>query len=306
MTPTRAPGHVRQQLAVRLNLSDPTSIWPPRTTEAARLHEAGWTVSDALATGRTRARNLTKELAALANPEPSAPVPHRLDPATFYADYQRLAAEELTARVQASIATALGADAVERIVPVARRVEVAGVDATGILCRAGQRSWTEADLVSHLARQALGGRPAAPYAGMLPPPPATADPDAVEQLDRLGKALEAWRDDLASRLVAGEQPPQWALPLGPAPVDPDVRATWAADVALVGVWKAAHRLQDDDPLGPAVSLDHPEGAARARVVAAGRAARQLAHREPVQSGPLVTPSLVAPPRTHPTRSPFHR
>ena len=255
--------------------------------------------ADALARARERSSQLAADLAQLVEAGPSEhnAADHNVtdDIAGIYDQYRRLAAEERTARVRAAIGP--GPGAVEHVLPAVERAELAGADPTGLCARAGLGALREEDLLRQITNQAYSARPRAAYAGILAPPPPSADPATVERLDALGRQVEAWRDDLARRLAAGEPPPQWAAPLGAPPADPDKRATWALQAAQVGVWHVCRRLPEDDLYGPEHGISPLVTAARARAVAAGRIAQQAAGIQ--QSWPSRPPR--ATPR-HPNRS----
>ncbi|MDA8281998.1 MAG: helicase [Actinomycetota bacterium] len=228
--------------------------------------------AERLADVQERSAQLAAQLADLASPHHDTAHP----PAQLCATYERLTAEERATRVRAAITPGLPPDAVERVLEAVERAELAGADPTGLCCRAGLGALAEEDLLHQITSQTYSARPQAAYAGILPPPAPSADPAISEQLQRIGCQLEAWREELAQQLDSAEPPPQWAAPLGRPPADPATRSAWAAHVAQVGVWRAARCLTENDLYGPEHDLSPLLAAARARAVAAGRAARQAA------------------------------
>ena len=70
-------------------------------------------------------------------------------------------------------------------------------------------------------------------------------------------------EDLTHASPGGEEPPRWAAPLAAAPGEPGARGHWAVAVARVALYWVAHRVEDDNLLGPNVALGSPTSPARA-------------------------------------------
>ena len=109
------------------------------------------------------------------------------------------------------------------------------------------------------------------------------------------------RDTLAAQYRQAPPPP-WAHDLGKPPADPATRAQWADAVASVAVWREAHAINDDNPLGPPLPPDHRDRVPRARAaivatkaieLATGKtpdATRHVLHYRPDHSAPAPTPT----------------
>jgi hypothetical protein len=215
----------------------------------------------------------------------------RRDPALVAERYRTGGAEELRARLGRVLAAQWGGQQAEdvlagsegwRVLEAAEAAEAAGMDAGAVLAETAS---VDIDgLVQTLDRARFAGsdplgraRPAPLAAGVLPAPGAQVAPDVAAWQASLAARLEAWRDELAARLGAGEEPPDWAAPLGPAPADPSPRDTWARAVAHIALYRAAYRVEEDSLLGPDVSLGSPKSPARATAARAAAIAEQLAN-----------------------------
>jgi conjugative relaxase-like TrwC/TraI family protein len=112
-------------------------------------------------------------------------------------------------------------------------------------------------------------------AGLVPATAAATPPDVAAYLDGLTAALTRRHDTLAAQYQTGPAP-AWAASFGQPPSEPAARAAWADNVAQVGLWREAHNITTDDPLGPSLPLGHRDGAARTRAANAADQATELA------------------------------
>jgi hypothetical protein len=137
---------------------------------------------------------------------------------------------------------------------------------------------TSATRVLHRARFYPAGEPL-PYpalvAGLVPAAPLNAQPDVAAYLDGLAAGMARRRDTLASECRQAPVP-AWAASLGEPPADPETRSRWADAAAAVGLWREAHGLSANDPLGQPLPPDHREGVGRARAAMAAAEAVELA------------------------------
>ncbi len=218
----------------------------------------------------------------------------RTDPALIAEQYRTGGVEELRARLGRALAAHGGGDVLGgvegwRVMAAAEAVEVGGLDAGAIVVEVGvsdSGAINVQGLVTALQRAQFSGwdptgraRSVPLAAGVLPGPGDQVAPDVAAWQTSLAGRLKTWRDDLAARLTAGEQPPQWAAPMGQPPAQADLRAEWATQVAQVGLYRASHRVEGEDHLlGPDVAIGSPGAIARARAGRAVAAAQELAGR----------------------------
>lgn len=238
----------------------------------------------------------------------------RTDPALVAERYRTGAAEELRARLGTAMAAHGGVLAGPegwRVMAAAQAVEAAGMDAGAVLAEAAGTDVNA--LVDALDRARFSGadpagraRPAPLAAGVLPAPGPQVAPDVAAWQTSLGRRLESWRDDLAARLAAGEDPPSWAATLGAAPAGPEARQTWAAAVAQVALYRVVHRVEGEALLGPDVALGTPASRARVTAQAAVASAEQLAGSPPLSERPRQPLAANGPRRPPPTTEQSHR
>ena len=145
-------------------------------------------------------------------------------------------------------------------------------------------------------------------AGLTWAAPPNAAPDVAAYLDGLAAGLAHRRERLAADYQQ-TPPPAWAAPLGEPPADPTARARWAEAVAKVGLWREAHGITGDDPLGPSFPPGHRDGVARTQAAMAAASAADLAgawpadrSRQPPHPASDHTPSSPSlTPNVGPTR-----
>ena len=111
-------------------------------------------------------------------------------------------------------------------------------------------------------------------AGLVPATPPSTRPDVAAYLDGLAAGVTRSRADLAADYQTGP-PPAWAKALGTPPTEPDARARWANAVAGVALWREAHGITSDGPIGRVLPPGHRDGPARARAAMAAAEAVEL-------------------------------
>lgn len=209
----------------------------------------------------------------------------RTDPGLIAERYRTGAVEELRGRLANSLASHGGAEVLVgddgwRVVAAAEAAEAAGLDAPAVLAARGSGDAEVLEAALEAARVSrtdpIGRARAAPLlAGVMDAPGAQVAPDVAVWLGAQATRLEAWRDDLAARLSAGQEAPPWAAGLGPPPRKGLVRVGWATQVAQVALYRATHQVEDTSLLGPELAPGSSGGAARARAALAVERARTI-------------------------------
>jgi conjugative relaxase-like TrwC/TraI family protein len=233
--------------------------------------------------------------AVLAN-EPSVTAGHAVEAAAAHEDdaaellnrhrhtTRTLAEQTLAAVLEARGAPdLLGAPDAWRLIDETERSTERGLDPAAILATATDAQLATVDEATHVLRterlyptdvSAHVPHPAL-VAGLVPATTAATPPDVAAYLDGLTTALTRRRDTLAAQYQNGP-PPAWAARLGQPPSQPAARARWADNVAQVALWREAHNITTDEPLGPSLPLGHRDGAARGRAAMAAEQAVDLA------------------------------
>ncbi len=168
-----------------------------------------------------------------------------------------------------------------RLIEATERATERGLDPAAILAEAPDEQLADigaaAGLLFRARLDASTQRVAYPVlvANLVPAAPPAMQPDVAAYLDGLAAGIDRRRDALSAEYQQGPVP-TWTATLGRPPSDPPTRARWADAVAAVGVWREAHGISGDDPLGPPFPPGHRNGVARARAAMSAAEAVELA------------------------------
>jgi conjugative relaxase-like TrwC/TraI family protein len=203
------------------------------------------------------------------------------DPAVLLARYRTAAAEELRHRLAQAMAAAglevdLGGELGWQLVGVAAELEGRGVDAARVV--AGAAGLDGEALLSLLRKRLWRGasRPTELVGGLYDAPRPWVDPAVAAYEASLATRIHAWQRARYERLVAGEVDPNLA-DLGTPPEHGPARARWAAEAAVVALWRAA---SVGEASGSRVAAERARRAAeRARGLATGSAPRSAGASE---------------------------
>jgi hypothetical protein len=168
-----------------------------------------------------------------------------------------------------------------RLIDETERAVDRGLDPAAILAVASDDQIVDVDTATRLLWGAryfpVGER--VPYpalvADLVPAPSPNTPPDVAAYLDGLTAGMTRRRDMLAAQ-YQDSPVPAWAANLGKPPPEPATRARWADAVAGVGLWREAHGITDNNPLGPPLPPGHRDAPARGRAAEAGTRAMELA------------------------------
>jgi conjugative relaxase-like TrwC/TraI family protein len=206
----------------------------------------------------------------------------RSDPSLIADRYRTGAADELRLRLATALARfgeaeVLVGDGGWQVLAAAQGLEAAGGDAPAVALGAGTADVEKLVEALRAAQPSpVGpGWPAALVADVLDAPGPAVHPEVAAWLYSQGHRLERWREDLARRLAAGQEPPPWAAGLGAVPKDAAQRSAWSAQVAQVALYRATHHVEAKSTLGPQVALGSPGSAARTRAAWAAERARSI-------------------------------
>ena len=193
-----------------------------------------------------------------------------------------LAEHTLTGVLEArGAAELLSAPDAWHLIDETERATERGLDPAAALAAATDDQLADVNNATGLLRSArlfrAGELPPYPdlIADLVPPASPNAPPDVAAYLDGLAAGLEHRRQTLAAQYLELPAPP-WAHDLGKVPAAPEARSQWAYAIASVGLWREAHGITDDNPVGRALPLDHRDAVGRARAAIAAGLAIQVA------------------------------